>query len=219
VLQPGESQPPEDPEREGRSPFGYVAAALAGALIVGLVTLISQTGGKDDSRTPASASGKPGSAGPKQTNKPSASASSTPVLRWDFTRGIPPEWTRVGAVRPTAQGLQVTTTRTAGYQLYSLSHKLAPGRYEVRARVVLRSGGIGIGLVNVATQRFVINEAYTANGDGRGPLSTTGAFRLKVPARVSVVLSNVFPPGTPAPSSRWDVRQLSLWREKGGRGA
>lgn len=117
-------------------------------------------------------------------------------ITWTFADGLPPGWTAVAATRRRDRSLLVTTRGTPGYQVFSPSRPLAPGRYRLLTRFQIARGGTNVATLDVARQRFLSSNSYTARADGQQVMTTGAPFTLRSRRRVAVVFSN------PAPRTR-----------------
>jgi hypothetical protein len=129
---------------------------------------------------------------------------------WSFGKGLPSQWTSRVHTSRDRHGTEVTTDKSAGYQLFSVALLLPIGIYEYKARFRMIRGGLAIGILNVPQQRFVQSQEYTVKTDGLKPLAVSGKFALRAQSSIAVVFSNA----AGGVHSKWILQGTSLRRMK-----
>lgn len=99
-----------------------------------------------------------------------------------------------------------TTPIRNGYQLQSPTLRLAAGDYVVAVRGEIRSGGLAVGILDVAANRWLSVTSYSRTADPR-PATMTTEVHLSTPRRVAIILSNG---PTDGKRSDWLLSQASI---------
>jgi len=84
----------------------------------------------------------------------------------------------------------VTTTGRFEYQLSGPDVLLSPGRYELRADVDVREGGLELGALDADANAWLSTARYWHGQPGFGSRDLAVPFELKKPLRVRPILSN-----------------------------
>ena len=172
------------------------------------VFAVARTGGQKSSSAPPSATSR-GKPAINSRGQASGQARRSPSDVWVFRGGLPAGWTSdagLPTLSSTADSLKVVTGGGRyAYQLLSPVVQLAAGKYTLSAVGSVPAGGIGLGLLDAATSRWLSYHGYTA------PLQP-GSLALSVDlprsARVRVILTN-FADGQ-SQSSTWALRIVEL---------
>ena len=125
---------------------------------------------------------------------------------WSFGKGLPGQWTSRVHTSRGHHGIEVTTDKSAGYQLFSVALPLPIGVYEYKARFRMIRGGLAIGILNVPQQRFVQSQEYTVKTDGLKLLAVSGKFALRAQSSIAVIFSNA----ARGIHSKWMLQGASL---------
>jgi len=117
--------------------------------------------------------------------------------------------------RPDALDIR-TSTESFGYQMLSPAFVLHPGAYAVVVDGTVRRGGLGVGVLDTASRRFVVQNLYSADQQRLRTNFVNGRmvanFSLASTARLQLILSNSAP-GTDT-ASQWRLTRLTLFRQK-----
>ncbi len=182
-----------------------LGGAIVLAVVVVLVVLVS--GGTSGS-------------GHHKSGKARASvrrASTGPSIAWSFARGLPGAWatdSNLPTIGSDGQALNVTTGGgPLSYQLLSPTERVAPGYYSVVISARIARGGMGVGVLDQRTGRWLAYRGYP----GRDQTARVIALPVNVSSsrRVMLVLTN-FESSARAGQSKWTIyravirpRQLS----------
>jgi hypothetical protein len=129
-------------------------------------------------------------------------------LRWSFSRGIGLDWELAPGARATRgpQGLAIRTRRNRYGSELTTTVRLQPGRYLLRFDRGIRSGGLMLGALDEARNRWLGQSFYWYGQAGHsGVMGLTFTIGRSVSAQL--VLGNWAPR---AARSRWIVRAVEL---------
>jgi hypothetical protein len=129
-------------------------------------------------------------------------------LRWSFAGGIGLDWQLAPGARATRgpQGLAVRTRRNRYGSELTTDAQLQPGRYLLRFDRGIRNGGLMLGALDEARNRWIGQSFYWYGQAGHsGVMGLT--FTVNRSMRVQLVLGNWAPR---AARSRWIVRTVEL---------
>lgn len=129
---------------------------------------------------------------------------------WSFEKGLPSQWTSRVHTSGSHRGTEVTTDKSAGYQLFSVALPLPIGIYEYKAHFRIIRGGLAIGILDVRRQQFIQSQEYTVKTGGLQPLTVSGKFALRTPSSLAVVFSNA----AEGVHSKWILQEASLRQMK-----
>ncbi len=155
-----------------------------------------------------------------------------PIRRWTFPTTTPHGWIRDGGARALGAELDGETVtlgkRNAagggrsvesacldaqtgvspfGYQFVSPAYDLLPGRYLVLVSGRVMSGGLELGVLDTARDRWVTTVNYTAQSTGNRPSVMGAPIQITRPLKSAVVLANMQPAGG---SSRWTLCAVTI---------
>lgn len=144
---------------------------------------------------------------------------STPAGRvavaWRFAAGLPADW-RVapgeGLPQPTLwrtnRGLAVQTTESdSGYQLVSAPRRVEPGHYLLSVDVGVVAGGVQLGVLDTAADRWLATRLYWSGQPGVEGRPLQVPFSLTYDTNVQIVLANwVREPRR----SLWEIRRVAV---------
>ena len=125
---------------------------------------------------------------------------------WNFTGKFPNGWIHLVPTRTDRVETQVTSNRSATYQLYTLALRLSGGRHQITATFRILQGGLAISILDVATQKFLVTRSYSAQAEGLSRVTVSFQVDLRQPTGVQIVLSNALAPRV----SKWGLRQIAL---------
>ncbi len=141
----------------------------------------------------------------------------TRVRYWDFIKSLPESWETLAAKKvsksPGAKGILVTTDASnSHYQLWSSLEDLPPGDYQVRVKGAVLNGGINIGVLDTAANKFIANGYYWSGQRDRFAKSDMVAkFTLSETKAVKIILSNWSFSEEP---STWKVENVMIVKER-----
>ena len=148
--------------------------------------------------------------GQKPLIRSSASETSVAISTWTFEKGLPAGWTSLRGVglAQESDGVRVSTTKEKlGYQIESPTIRLGAGAYRALMRGVVVSGGLYVGVLDMASNRWLATAYYWSGQQGFADSDMMVAFALTQPADIQVVVSN----WTPRPAaSVWKIKSVLL---------
>lgn len=130
---------------------------------------------------------------------------------WSFaTTTVPKGWEipERARLRPADGKMSVTTSQLAGgYQLISPERTLDPGSYEAVVNGSVRLGGITVGVVDAAQDRWLGTSNYWSGQPFTHGKAMAASFRIFEPTRVRIILANWAPAAIP---SSWLLTSVGL---------
>jgi hypothetical protein len=141
-----------------------------------------------------------------------APRSGAALAQWPFDGAVAADWESIdGTVVEAAEaavGL-VTTSGRSEYQLVGPVVLLSPGRYELRADITVREGGLELGVLDTDANAWLRTAHYWHGQKGYGRQDLAVAFELPKPLRVRPIVANWrFQSG----ESSWLVRRIWIRR-------
>jgi hypothetical protein len=198
-------QPPARPDPRSWQPWVAVGAAVVlGAFLIGpLADKLSSLRARHDAVAFYQADLTPLSRPPLRP--------ATPVRSWNLVPRARPFKPYAGVdLTASSTGVRVDTNKGQyQYQLLSPVFHLSPGRYEVRLRGRVLSGGLELGVLDAAASTWInTTNFWSGQAWARGGLMTND-FDLEKKQVVQVILTNF---ASSAKSSRWLLRQIDVVR-------
>jgi hypothetical protein len=136
----------------------------------------------------------------------------TPIVAWRMNPVAASAWQIFPEVEAALSGqdlLVATTDRPFDYQLAGPTVSLPTGHYRVLVDGKVLTGGMDIGVLDVAKSSWLIQGLYWHGQFERASPKLSVEFGLAQPTDIRVILANWQPKGGP---SNWAVRQVTLER-------
>lgn len=153
---------------------------------------------------------------PESPTLPFDAVLGSPLHEWRLAR-LPVGWTTepgTHVLRGTVLTV-LTTTANNAYQLASPVLSLPPGRYTAAIRGQLRSGGLALGVLDVAADKWLRVTIYQG-GTQPSRVTMINDFTISTAKQVRIILSNKSISGLP---SEWLLTQALITSQTAGTGA